>query len=433
MTGKGNKDCCCNGCYERPIDRALPVRAIQPMQQNCCACIPKQVCVTLACYGATEGLGGTKLFTRDCTAVEGDPTLWSGDFPFGGDIIDLEFRFKVVDGVCYFCLTSSTLGIYGETPDDCHVIDAEQRATPNFFCQRLHINEQPAEWTIANPLCASGSVVVSIGSADNTAIEGRRRCLDVYGNELEDSHPIRNLCGGCGCICECACITVFGDDLTASSEVVCLDGTTSWLTTGGVEISMVANEETGCCELELTDVGNTGMDPYSASGNVRVGGVDNQCPNPTADWSGFTPDGKARFIQFQCASCNGECPEQQGCCDELVPHILTATIDADDCTCACGDTSIKLVWDDDFNAWIGEQPEWFCGHEISMTLSCVGDGETWRLAMSAGPCIFPANVEAVGECSPLSVEFSITSSGGLGCCGLGDLGGSKNFTVTITE
>lgn len=414
MPGKGAKHCCCNGCNEKPLDRALGNTDLQPQQQYCCACVPKQICVTVDVVGGTSA---TKVFDRDCTAVVGDPILYSGEIYSDGQLLDLEFVFTIDNGECYLCLRSTALSVTGVVPDNCNLIDDSARIAG--FCRSMLLYGQPASWTV-------GDYTVSIFRANNTAIENRENCVDESGTVILDDHPIRNICCNCGCITECACITVFGDALVASPEYVCLGGTTAWTRYDGVQVSLVANYETGQCELELTSTG-----PYeigAAPDNITVGDVSNECPAPYALWSMFRTNGKALFVKFNAAQCNDCATIEATCCQGYAPEVLTATFTSVDCPCAS--FALSLVYNQLTNSWSGTDTTAFCDHTVTVELAC--SGAYWMLTISADPCLF-STTTTTGSCDPVSLTFSATSSGGIGCCGPSDLGGSKSFTVTITE
>jgi len=386
--------------------------------------------VSASCYG---GDTSTVVFEWACPTVPGAP-VYSGTIPVEGVEVDLAFHFKVENGTCYFCLYSAALGVYGEVPGDCHVIDAAARAHPDHFCSRFSINGQAVQWDIAAPFCGSGYISIAISPAENQPITNRPRyCLDAGGYEIEDTHPIRDLCCQCSCLCECACITTYGDDLDPLVELACLDGTTSYTTYSGVEIGIVANYETGNCELELIDPGPiTLADPELSPHppNVSIGGTGNECPDPTAQFAAFDVDGKAVFFEFHCAPC-GDCQQIPVtlCCNALLPRVLVATIDGG-YDCPCGSTSIPLIYDDSLEEWRGTQPTGFCDHTITLKLTCSGGGD-WSLTFQADPCV-EDSVTGGGSCSPVLLIFTVETSG-IGCCGDGDFGGLKTLTITITE
>lgn len=419
MPAKGSKNCCCNGCYERPVDRALASGELQEQQAYCCACIPKVICITLE--SATDRT--TTSVKRDCTAVEGDPILWSGSTYLDGATIDLAFVFKIEAEACSICVRSTALLVDESSAYACQAIDATQRAAPNWFCWRLWIDESAVTWVI-------DGITITLSAAIVTAIENRSDCQDEYGNRITDEHPIKNLCGCCGCICECACITVFGDNMQATQELVCLDGGTKWVTSAGVEIGLVANYTTGECELALLSEGYyslSGVAPWPA--NVPVGTLVNPCPLPNATFESFTADDDAIFFLFACSPC-AECPGVATPCCGNVPRILTATIDGG-VDCPCGSLSLTLAYDEDFDTWFGESDTAFCDHQVSLSLACDSEG-SWTLTFAADPCIGDSDTQT-GSCQPLSISFTINSAGGIGCCGPGDFGGAKTLTITVTE
>jgi len=371
--------------------------------------VPKQICVTVEDY--SSGDSSTTTFLRDCTA-DGEIIVYSGTVIIDGAEVDLAFIFKVENETCYICLRSVDLGVDGTVPDDCHVVGPTERGAPDYFCWRFG-----ASWTV-------GNLTISISAAHNIAIENRSDCVDSYGNVVPDENPIRNVCGGCGCICECACIITFGDNRQAVVETACLSGTTTYRTYSGVEIELTANYETGCCELELVDTPFALVEESLIFPAISIGGNSNPCPSPEALFSAFTEDGDAIFFYFICSPC-GDCPVIPTTCCDTMPLVLTATVTT---SCPdCGSFQMSLVWDG--LGWLGEQSEGFCGHPISLRLSC--SGYTWNLIFSGNPCT-GSSATATGSCDPILLSFNLGTLGGIGCCG-GSSVLTPTVSVTITE
>lgn len=444
MAWKGSKDCCCDGCHSPPRNFQLGVRDVQPQQQYCCACVPNQICVTVYCE-STPGISATVLLDKRCTNDVDGPILYQGIVPFANEQIDLLFRFTVENEQCYFCLESAVLGLNGLAPYDCHLIDAEQRARPSIFCQQLWIDGLPATWTItgayADPFCPGDNLIVSVTKANNTPIIRSAYCKDEYGNTVEDDHPIRNLCGGCGCICTCACITVTtigGSTLYLSclpTEEECRDPTyaelyandcISWAG-GGYTISL-SQAYDGCCELDLTEF--NGNSPSPLPEPVQIGPAANPCPNPAASWSFFDDNNDPVTVRFDCASCSDCLVTITECCNGQLPRVLTATISGTSGLCTCFNGAISLVYDPVAEWWLGSAT--FCEKEVELTFFCSGYG--WGLNFTSGACVVvPGTLNTVtSDCDPLNAAFSFQLSG-IGCCGVGDLGGPHNITITITE
>lgn len=404
------------------------------MQQYCCACIPKQICVSVE--SSLSGEAVSVLFGRDCTAVSGDPILYSGIVAIDGQRLTLEFRFQVVAGECSICLTALTEGtseFYGPgtgTDTGCRVVNDTQRASPNYFCSKMLIDGVPAAWDL-------GIYSVSIGPANNIAISGRQDCLDSYGNLVEDTHPIRALCGNCGCICKCGCIIVYGDNRTASVYYACLgdpqagsvgtSGDLSYTADNGIKIALGANAS-GCCVLSLVEYGSEDIDPTSLSDrDVPIGTVGNPCPSVIAQWNGFTNSGEAIFIDFLCAGCGCPTIRVTTCCDRQVPRVLTATITT---TCGpCPTIIVSLVYDRVAAAWIGELATGMCGHGIRLALTC-GDPD-WTLSFTGDPCTGLV-MTGSGSCHPISLTFTGSVSG-ISCCGVTDPFTNPDLTIVVTE
>lgn len=441
MVSKGSKTCCCDGCYGRPFDRSLTSEAVQPAEAYCCSCIPKEICVTVTNDATQETV--TKPFF--CRAIFSDPIVYSGTIAISGFELELEIRLVVENGICYLCLdvvgSGSGSGLVdvgtGVGDDHCHVIDSSKRAAPESFCTNF-----AASWDV-------GGLTISIAAADNVPIEGRKPCVDGSGNVVPDEEPIRNICGGCGCICECACIVIFGDLIPAYVEVGCLNmasgsgsapcagtgggtGTAGdeypvkYCTPSGIQIALVANSETGCCELKLVSSGPYELIPESLINNtVSIGQLGNECPSPEAFFSAFTVDGDAIFFYFLCGGCG--CPTFSGdaCCDGNLPLVVTAEITAST-GCECGSIILPLVHGE--FGWEGELTEGFCGHPVKLNLACSGD--EWTLQFTGSPCT-PQSAVGTGTCSPLNLTFTLTT-GGIGCCGGASLI-NPTLTIVITE
>lgn len=436
---KGGKSCCCGACHTPPRDPQLADREIQPDQQFCCACVPKQACISAFCYPSGEETVVRAYY--ECDRDEEGTFLYRTTLPINGESHELIFRFKIENNVCYLCLDAPTLGLEEAVPYNCQIIDAEQRAAPNFFCQHLFIDGLPASWLIpggtgGNP-CQDLDLYIELTAASNTPIEGRKHCLDEYGNLVEDSHPIRDLCGGCGCICTCACITVVNVGQSVDVSLACLGGDNpeydppeswvSWRSSGPypVTVTLTADYHTGCCQLEL-DTGSVNVNEIPEP--VVIGGVDSNCIGLHVTWELINTSTQEPFIViFECANCIDCSIIPSGCCDGKLPRTLTAVITGG-ASCSCASGSYTLYYDRLVEGWVGTVP--FCSGEAVLGFFC--SGYQWSLTFSADPCVIVGGgMDSVSsDCSPLSVEFNFQISG-VGCCD--SLSGIHDITITITE
>jgi len=441
----GGVKCCCTGCEVKPTDHTIDTRIDhQPMQAFCCPCLPRRACVTVTRELDGDERSVTRLFERDLSDCDsgfyGEPMFWSGTIPIAGETLDLQFFFRVVDdgygNACWLCMTSEALGATAINQAGCHEITDEQRAAPNKFCQTLHIDGSPAEWTVDRG--DAGVYTIRLSADEDVPIENRRDCLDYSGQRVADEALIRNLCGGCGCICAAACLSVMHEG-GGTTEVVSLTedparGTVGW-TGSQMEVLLVANEETGCCELQLESYGY--FDFESLPGNVPIGHATldaNPCPKPIAEWTGedrnFDPPRPVVFL-FRCAQC-GQCPTHEVtlCCDGLIPDILYANIVGGG-GCTAFDGPLALIYDHVELQWIGSKTT-DCG-TIELRLSC---GDVWRLSWGGdASCTFgSADNTGSTDCDLISLSFLFSGVGGVGCCCSPPMPPvSFSFTVTVVE
>ena len=422
MGRKGQKDCCCDNCGFKP---AFAAGGISPIEQLCCSCLPKEVCVSVSVY-ETGASGSTYL-----DACDGVPslqyTVYEGILTLQNTVIDLQFSFKFVNQTCYFCVTSNALHISQSTPNACVLIDAAARDKPNYFCQRFWVNGHPIRWTFSTSL---GTTTISIGAANNTAITGRQPCLDAYGNEVLDTDPIRNVCAGCGCICTCGVMIIQYRGAT-TVEAACRSGV-NWTTGGSYPyvVTLQPDPHTRNCQLALTQTGSIPVSSLPAAIGISGSNQAHPCPRPMVKYSGFDTSGRPYFITFVCDPCeNGAVVQDSQCCQGELPRVLTATISSPDGTCACSvGTSVPMIYDEMFSAWIGTVPGGFCGSDITLTFSC--GGLYWALVFQSNPCIVQSETHPSQVCYPLHAQFNLGLAG-LGCCQ--QVSGVHNIVITVTE
>lgn len=424
----------CDGCHQPPWDHTLPgpldSETLHEWQAFCCGCIPNCIEVLLNCGAETS----RAVFCRECSFVIDSPVLWAGVIPIGDTQVDLQFLFVVRNERCYICLRSTALDIVGDPAiEGCYEITTEQRAAPTYFCWTLKMDDgygaEAVKWLNGQlPYCPN--LEITIRPDDSSPIYPRFDCIDSNGIIVPDTDPIRGVCGGCSCICDCFCIITQGVGL-AHSDIVCRDGAV-WRTADPdpVAIELQANYETGCCELVLTAIGQ--LDPHEGTPvPILIGEANenNPCPHPTANWTWTGTDASPQGVHVHCAQ-DGQCPEVVvvRCCDAMLPLILNAEIDAGP-YCECGNTSCSLVYNTTIGNWIG----WavFCNGLIKLELACSGEG-IWQLIISENVCTFD-NPAMEGGCLPLDLVFESTG-GGVGCCNDFSIGGGPySITIHITE
>lgn len=420
--------CCCDGCNEEPLDRTLS-RSSAPLQEQqayCCGCVPTWVCVSVE--DTATGSSASVQFRRDCTEVEGDPVLYSGSVPINGTLLQLQFRFRVVDEECYLCLDYAEDSEEYVTPaDGCHLIDSTQRASPNFFCKYLYIDGAPARWTV-------GTIVIELSAAANEAIENRQVvCKDGSGEAVLQEDVLRNFCGGCGCICSGGCLIVRSADRATAVYHLTLEGLTFVGADGEPQIQIQNNYD--CCELALIDDGDLGLtaDQWPAAVPIRDAsfGTENPCPNVAWSWTINRLPDPAIYIEFHCNKCN-ECDKiLDECCVGMIPRVIhaSATLAGDLQPCDCDSFDLYLTYDDSMEEWIGESNSVFCGQAVEVHLACTGAG--WQMNIEANGCTPGSSAIGTGYCEPLSLEFTLNMTG-LGCCA-GPHIGNVIVTVTVTE
>jgi len=442
------KFCCCGGCFEIPADRSLvgaaqsggqepegPVE-MQPIQQYCCKCIPKHLCVSYHCEASGEGASVILEPDHSCPPdKERDwKTHYKGILPVSGVAADVRFDFEVEDGKCYISLSSDELGIYGKRVE----MDAEKRCLLCATCERCDdVTVSAIEWDITSydPECSSDGII-GIRPAAHTSIP---RAPDCSGcdNPYHNIGPCDNWCCGCHCICTCAEIAVIVNRSLLSQETACLGDSmeryNEW-SAGGFTVALVPIGDDDICALDLIETGE--LQPENPLTPISVGGDPLQpCPTPSGRWEYSTPEGDEVVVLFECESCFSESNKVlvSGCCDDTYPLILVVSIASDDCLCGNGIT-FPLIYDKVSAIWTGssEGLDGFCENGIWMELGCSGD-DKWELSLIVGDCDHDRVVEMTGTCQPLSLIASVELLG-LGCCDADEVTiGGGTIVITITE
>lgn len=487
--------CCCGGCRFPLRETDIAPGGVQRLQQKCCSCVPLQVCASILC---ADGSSDSVLMTYTCVATEGDedfPLIYSGNLFINQEKVDIGFRFKIIGGLCYFCLESVKLGIgasaTGSGTDDtgtgtgtsrdenCILIDADRRSCPDFFCCRMF-----AEWIDLNiSFCGTGANAkgtISLGAADNVDLlavtQQSAECPNTGTGTGTTTIVLpgsaRLTCCGCSCICRCICLSVndTGPGGVYTNHILCGEispcGEWSWFNndrsivvslvppppgeagtgecsgTGttdcmGTGTSCLGHTDGGNCEIELTRLA---YDGFVKPSNVVIDD-DNKCPSLNAQWL-LTNSGESVYVFLSCRECDECSVIETTCCDRPIPRVLTADVTIN-CEDDCGIFSIALVWDPQNQYWTGTHPTLFCGDSITIILTCVGGTDGFTLTFdSNAPCTGNTVSGAPGtgtstagtgqdNCDPLYLTFNFPLAG-LGCCD-DPFGGPFSASIIVME
>lgn len=186
--GTGQGGCCCGGCRTPPVDSREGIGSIQSVvqiQQYCCRCIPKNVCVSVISGDTTTLV----LVSRGCptSPYDGDPIQYTTSVIVEDVSRTINFRFSVRDELCYLTWDIPALELFGEK-----LIDHTEAANPELCKHGMNSKscaEFGGEWEVLDP-------PLSISISDPPTLD------------LKDMVE----CAGCGCICKCMCISVWSQD-----------------------------------------------------------------------------------------------------------------------------------------------------------------------------------------------------------------------------
>ena len=198
--GVGGAGCCCGGCRSVPNDREAATTEIQPIQQYCCRCIPKIICIAV-----TSGYGTQyQVVERICggSPTDGAPIQYATTVIIDGVSRVFNVRLTVRDEQCYITWDIPDLDLEGE-----RLIDPNELADP-YSCN--HGMNAAA--------CAEFGGTWEIEDQDLTIVISEPPTLDL--KDLVE-------CGGCSCICRCVCFSIYSRSsegiftLVGSNDVVC--------------------------------------------------------------------------------------------------------------------------------------------------------------------------------------------------------------------
>ncbi len=202
--GTGMGGCCCGGCRAVPSDPREGAGGLQnviEIQQRCCRCIPKQVCISTTYGGVTT----QNLVAKGCgdATYDGDPIQYTTTVDIDDESYALNFRLSVIDGQCYWAWDIPDLSLSDQT-----LIDQTDEADPETCTHGMTASQCATlseSWTVIDP-----ALEISIN--------------EVATLDLQDMVE----CAGCKCICECMCISIYSRNaetgiftLVGSNDVVC--------------------------------------------------------------------------------------------------------------------------------------------------------------------------------------------------------------------
>lgn len=431
MTSKGTHSgkCCCGECAEVPLDTDELWRTFDRLQQYCCACVPKKVCVTFV--SDYDGSTDTVVLELQQPCVDGSTEeyhpMYSGTINTSVQSVDIEFSFRPDEyaETCHFCLKSEALGI----EYDCLEVTGAVRNEICFSCGRLCCEDEGGdglpdpyqeacenlEWNVPISDAAPGGGTIYLCPADYVRIPPCGKCVP---------H-----CVGCGCICGVACITVIEGGIITLSEAVPLDVCDwTYTTTNGIVIEIAPGDYDDCCYLDLKDLGESGLVFDELPSPVKISG---SCPDPTAEWMFISGQDDVQ-IEFECAVCD-ECITPCPC-----PKLEFRETMLEICFVATGDiTGTGTLYnsgapdvcgfegfDSDFDL-----ETYLCDELIRLQLTSGGDGDADSYRLSGellGLCSdFEDIAPRLGStCEPLSLVFDVSVPCEFGTC---------DFTITINE
>jgi hypothetical protein len=457
MTAKNHGGrCCCGACFQKPKNEARHPHALEPLRAYCCACVPKQICVSYEPNDESkDGGAGIIDVLHPCDHPDDVQTVWRGSIAAAGSLIDIEVKFEVEGDKCYLVLSSDFLG---ETGDNRVLLDEVNRG---IFCPDCTPcpTQEDTPTTIEFPIEVSGSgtsndIVIHVRPASNTPLHRHPvccECPDPCYPETSDEKDCIPPCEGCECICAEACLTVIVDGVTVVQSVAPLCNRR--YSGGGIIVEI---PEEPCCVLRLIEVASHPWEGSITPDDVPIGDdIVNPCPRPTATWSYsiFDDQGEEQnvLVVFSCSGCGG-CDSTDAGCPCPVPKVLTVSVSSTASgpgsgtgsggCCPFSDTAIVYAGS---GLWSGEADTW-CGGPASFELTCssTGSGSGWNLLFTLNNCadspggLIELEVEAHSvQCEPLRLEYTFrvhdqNTPLGPFCCINGPAGGGT-ITIVITE
>lgn len=211
--GSSCGSCCCGGCWSPPHDSEAATSEIIAVQQYCCKCIPRFLCVSiLDSYGSSSFF-----FTRTCSTGSGGAVQFVGNVAIDNQSASMTIGLEVVDSLCYLKWNVSSLSLNGQS-----LIDHTQQAS-DYQCK----------YGMKTKACVEFGGEWDLGS-------GRTLTISIP-NSLDIFNLIK--CAGCKCMCRCLCMSI-------------------WKIPNGGSLQLIGSNELVCAELIKTpydDCGITGF------------------------------------------------------------------------------------------------------------------------------------------------------------------------------
>jgi hypothetical protein len=220
-----------------------------------------------------------------------------------------------------------------------------------------------------------------------------------------------------------------GTGCKGGTEKVCWDKSIG--DKGGWTASFVCPDETVDITVEIVENGTTGDCELKLTTNIGAGNDDNidlTCPDFSVEW--LIENGSADTIASVSISCNncGDCGGIvvcESCPDDLIPRILTLTIEAARVPVSGCDNLVGLQFQlvnpsfqIDFSCWEGVT-QTVDGCDIELSLDCLGvpaPTNNFELCLDGLKCVCGVSQPAtVISCNPFEVLF-LDVAGSVGAC-----------------
>jgi hypothetical protein len=214
--GVGAGGCCCGGCAQKPMDaRTGNANGNSILQGTCCRCIPDSICI----FVEQEGYDSQNVYVfRQCSesSYEGDPIQYEATIFVSGISRTLYVRMFASYGDCYIGWDIPALDIGKST-----LIDPEIPSTIcNLNMEPKQCSEFGGEWLAEET--DSPAISITITEAPTRSVKDLIEC------------------GGCNCICDCMCLSVWSRSATTiwtvdqSNAVACSVLTEAYLSGCGI-------------------------------------------------------------------------------------------------------------------------------------------------------------------------------------------------------
>lgn len=482
-----SSNCCCVGCdsailaVNTGIVNQINFAAIQ-----CLGCMPFQLCFSVGNFdGYLDEFAGTprkSMFQRQEQCDSHDPrrySYWSGYLLFGDGFHAARVDFAPdAYGGCALVLTCPDLNIDSTAPEAYFQITTEIQQSWSPHCQVCvdpYAIIHYATWVVTDPLYGNQAYLIRAYPVGNTSLTPTELCLGcptdcaqefLYDHAFDYPGNVScSVCLGCDCIASQMCIIVRhgGHVVESSIATICNQWVGNnpvtgepetlffWRTGLGTTIFLYGDPTDHTCQVVLENVrglGGSDVDAYLSSLGLAVN-IAGQCPDIFASWQIFDPTHlgyNQLFITMSALEC-GECSAMSSipCCDEAVSRLLYATIDGGLCT--CGQIIVPIVENTIVGDvhWSGTSDigEFQCygegvytNYQVQLELFCSGSTFSLFVNFLVNGIVVKTDSSNyyVGQCSPLSLTFSLSGSGLGDCvCEPPFFPKCENITVRITE